>query len=116
LVANRFGNSQTAAGRDEVTMEIPLVYVLRRGWQGSGAAAWCATCGAGFRMVAAFAAAALTDVHCRTIYRWAETGEIHFSVNDAGSLLVCLNSLYARESCDKPQYQTGEQRLVTLPA
>ena len=40
-------------------------------------------------------AAALFDVSTRTIYRWLETGAIHFSETATEGLLICLSSLAA---------------------
>ena len=37
-------------------------------------------------------AAALFDVSTRTIYRWLETGAIHFSETATEGLLICLSS------------------------
>lgn len=37
--------------------------------------------------------AALCNVSTRTVYRWLETGAIHFSETAEGMLLICLNSL-----------------------
>jgi hypothetical protein len=65
---------------------------------GAHSTTWCARCGAGFRMVTAFAASALADVSFRMLYRWAETEEIHFSVSVDGALFVCLDSLLERAS------------------
>ncbi|MGB7925074.1 MAG: hypothetical protein WCF57_17670 [Pyrinomonadaceae bacterium] len=63
-----------------------------------GSTRWCATCGAGFRMVTPLAATALADISFHRLYRWAETEEIHFSVTAEGSLFVCLDSLLERVS------------------
>lgn len=115
MIANIFGNSRSALRSDENTIETPQSYIFQAGQQRSQAAC-CNRCGEGFRMVTAFTAAALADVNCQTIYRWAETGEIHFSVNGEGSLLICLDSLYKREDCSSPLYQTTEQQLITLSA
>ena len=40
-------------------------------------------------------AAALYDVSTRNIYRWLETGAIHFSETVGEGLLICLSSLAA---------------------
>ena len=40
-------------------------------------------------------AAALFEVSTRTIYRWLETGAIHFSETVGEGLLICLSSLAA---------------------
>jgi hypothetical protein len=57
---------------------------------------WCAACGAGFRMVTAYEATATADISYRTLYRWAETEEIHYGVSNEGTLFVCLDSLLER--------------------
>ena len=115
MIANMFGNSRGAFRSDENTIETSQSYLLQPGQQRSRAAC-CATCGEGFRMVTSFTAAALADVNCQTIYRWAETGEIHFSVTGEGSLLICLDSLYEREDCNNARYQAPEQLMMTLSA
>ena len=113
MIARMFGKSQSAFRSDENTIETPQSYLLQAGQQ-SSLITCCATCGEGFRLVTAFTAAAVANVNCQTIYRWAETGEIHFSVTDEGSLLICLDSLYEREDCNNTRYQATEQLLVTL--
>lgn len=40
-------------------------------------------------------AAALCEVSTRTIYRWLESGTIHFSETASEGLLICLSSLAA---------------------
>ena len=40
-------------------------------------------------------AAALCEVSTRTIYRWLESGGIHFSETASEGLLICLSSLAA---------------------
>lgn len=69
---------------------------MRATGAGGSSTTWCAACGAGFRMVTALAATTLADVSFRTLYRWAETEEIHFGVTDEGALFVCLDSLLER--------------------
>ena len=78
----------------EVTLEPSRAYATsgRR----VGAVRWCPSCGHGFRMVTAVAAAAMADISFRTLYRWAETEEVHFSATDEGALLICLDSLLDR--------------------
>ena len=81
-------------GSMEVTLEPSRAYVpqMRR----DGSPQWCPSCGKGFRMVSAYVATAVADISFRTLYRWAETEEIHFSANAEGALLVCLDSLLER--------------------
>ena len=77
----------------EITLEGLPVSALR---VGGSSTPWCSTCGSGFRMVTAFAATATANISFRTLYRWAETGEIHYSVTAEGALFVCLYSLHER--------------------
>ena len=44
-------------------------------------------------MVAPEQAAVLAKVPMRVIYRWVETGSVHFREDPNGSLFVCLKSL-----------------------
>ena len=78
--------------RTEKTIEIHEVYVIR---QTSGSLpALCVECHAGDSvMVAPEQAAVITAIPVRTIYRWAETGKIHYKEAADGSLIVCLKSL-----------------------
>lgn len=57
------------------------------------AVGWCATCGMKVRMVTAEDASRIGGVTPRTIYRWAETGQLHFTESQDGMLLICLKSL-----------------------
>ena len=89
--------SRPAAERSRASLEITLDGdPLRAMGFGGSSTRWCATCGAGFRMVTAFDATATADVTFRTLYRWAETEEIHYGVTDEGTLFVCLDSLLER--------------------
>jgi predicted site-specific integrase-resolvase len=45
------------------------------------------------RMVTADEASRIAQVTPRTIYRWAETGQLHFTESQDGLLLICLKSL-----------------------
>jgi fructosamine-3-kinase len=78
----------------ELTLEPGRAYVA--GKRRAKASQWCPACGYGFRMVTALTATAMADISFRTLYRWAETEEIHFSATDQGALLVCLDSLLER--------------------
>jgi hypothetical protein len=50
-------------------------------------------CCAGVHLISAEAAALLSSVQVRTVYRWADLGKIHFAETPQGLLLVCPNSL-----------------------
>ena len=86
--------SQSMISSMEITLEPNRLYVA--GKRRAKASQWCPACGYGFRMVTAFAATAMADISFRTLYRWAETEEIHFSATEQGALLVCLDSLLER--------------------
>jgi hypothetical protein len=47
-------------------------------------------------MVTALVAASMADVSFHSLYQWAETEEIHFSMTAEGTLFVCLDSLLER--------------------
>ena len=55
---------------------------------------WCARCAAHVQWVTLEDAAALTGVSTSMIYTQTEAGESHF-VEEVGSDLICLNSLFA---------------------
>ena len=55
----------------------------------------CDKCTEPSGMITPDEAAALCEVSTRTIYRWLESGAIHFSETAAEGLLICLNSLAA---------------------
>jgi hypothetical protein len=83
--------------RTEKTVEIHEFYVVRTA---SGSLpALCPECStANSIMVAPEQAAALAHVAVRVIYRWVETGLIHYKEGRDGSLIVCLKSLPATDS------------------
>jgi len=78
--------------RTEKTVEIHEFYVVRTA---SGSLPpLCADCSTGDAlMVAPEQAAVLAKVPMRVIYRWVETGSVHFREDPNGSLFVCLKSL-----------------------
>ena len=78
----------------EKTVEIHEFYVIRTA---SGSLpALCVECSTGDAiMIPPEQAAALAHVPMRTIYRWVETGVIHYKESPNGSLIVCVKSLPA---------------------
>lgn len=78
--------------RTEKIVEIHEVYVIR---QTSGPLpALCAECLTGDAlMVAPEQAAVIAAVPVRAVYRWIETGMIHYREASDGSLIVCVRSL-----------------------
>lgn len=93
--------------RTEKTVEIHEIYVIR---QTSGSLpALCVECPAGDSvMVAPEQAAVITAVPVRTIYRWAETGKVHYKEAPDGSLIVCLKSLSDCGAADPLRKQLQE--------
>ena len=79
--------------RTTVTVELSEVLVIRK--PGGSVLAWCPGCVAETVMLRPEAAAVLTGLSTRTIYRGVEAGRVHFAETSEGSLLVCLNSLLA---------------------
>ena len=55
----------------------------------------CDRCTEPSGMITPDEAAALCEVSTRTVYRWLETGTIHFSETAEKGLLICLSSLAA---------------------
>lgn len=54
---------------------------------------FCSACGDEVRMVTIDAAATLSRLSSREIYREVEAGMLHFIETAEGSILVCFNSL-----------------------
>ena len=80
--------------RTEKTVEIHEFYVIRTA---SGSLpALCVECSTGDAiMIPPEHAAAVAHVPVRMIYRWVETGVIHYKEAPNGSLIVCVKSLPA---------------------
>ena len=83
--------------KSEKSVEIHEFYVIRTA---SGSLpALCAECSTGDAiMVAPEQAAAVAHVPVRTIYRWVETGAVHYEDGPGRSLTICLKSLPAAGS------------------
>jgi hypothetical protein len=77
--------------RIEITVEKHRVLTI--GTRKISAVGWCAPCGMKVRMVTAEDASRIAQVTPRTIYRWAETRQLHFTESQDGLLLICLKSL-----------------------
>jgi hypothetical protein len=77
--------------RIEITLEKHRVVTVRT--RRVSAVGWCDSCGMKVRMVTAEDASGIAQVTPRTIYRWAEAGQLHFTESQDGLLLICLKSL-----------------------
>ena len=53
----------------------------------------CPDCGGPSGMLTPESAAEVVGVSPRTVYRWVETGRVHFTERPDGRLFVCLTSL-----------------------
>lgn len=76
--------------RTEITVETSLL-VFRRST--NHAAVWCIECSSPVQLVTPEEAAVLASVTTRTVYRRVERGQLHFVETEAGTLLICPNSL-----------------------
>ena len=67
---------------------------------GLPAPAWCAECGRTVRLLTMDEAAHLVCQTTRTIFRWLEARQLHYSETPSGRLLVCLDSLLLAGAAD----------------
>jgi excisionase family DNA binding protein len=77
--------------RTVMRIETHELTVIRR--LGPAVQAWCAACQARVEMLTPDQAAELAQVSSRTIYRWIETGKLHFTETPKGMLYVCRKSI-----------------------
>ena len=77
--------------KTKITVERERLLVIRR--QRRQVVAWCQACSAEVDMFAVAAAAALTGLSQRAVFRLLEAESLHFTENDEGEVLICLNSL-----------------------
>jgi excisionase family DNA binding protein len=71
----------------------------------------CDRCAELSGMITPDEAAALCEVSTRTVYRWLETGAIHFSETFAEGLLICLNSLAATNTSQICRHSESDSRI-----
>jgi len=74
-----------------ITVETERLVVIRRSQTSSDG--WCGQCEAPVKLIGLEEAAAIADASQRAIFRWAESGEIHFTETADGRVLFCLNSI-----------------------
>jgi len=87
--------------RVEITVEKHRLIVLSR--RNQGRHSWCDICGAQVRMVTADAAAQISRVSTRTIYRRIENGGLHLTETAQGFSLICLQSLESNATSETPE-------------
>jgi Helix-turn-helix domain len=76
--------------RIEITVKTRQMIIRRTTNPAPG---WCMECSSAARLITPEEAAALAGVSTRTIYRWVEAGQLHFTEPAEPSPLICLNSL-----------------------
>lgn len=59
---------------------------------------WCEQCRAQVKLIDLDVAAAVAGVSQRTIFRWADAGEIHFCETEDGKAVFCLDSISRHET------------------
>lgn len=77
--------------RAEIIVELNRVVVIRK--PEGLVVQWCPVCEGQVHMITPEAAAVLSNVDTRTIYRRIDASAIHFAETSEGQVLVCLNSL-----------------------
>lgn len=90
----------TIKRRTQITVETERFLLVKR--PGNSEQSWCAQCEAQVTRVTPETAATLTHLSRRAIYRWLETGQLHFTESADGCVAVCLNSLMNLKPNDKP--------------
>ena len=93
-VAQALASSQTIpkqSRRAEITVEFNQVVVIKK--PEGLIIMWCPVCEERVNMITTEAAAILSNVDTRTIYRRIDAGALHFAETSDGLALVCLNSL-----------------------
>ncbi|HUQ34448.1 MAG TPA: hypothetical protein VM095_20165 [Pyrinomonadaceae bacterium] len=78
--------------RADITVEFSQVVVIKK--PEGLIVLWCPVCEERVNMITAEAAAVLSNVDTRTIYRRIEAGTLHFTESQEGLVLICLNSLF----------------------
>jgi hypothetical protein len=91
---------QSQSRRAEITVEFNQVVVIKK--PEGLVVMWCSVCEEQVNMVTTEAAAILSNIDTRTVYRRIEAGAIHFTETPEGLVLVCLNSLLSGLSRTTP--------------
>jgi len=79
-----------------VTIETERLLVISRSMR--SIERWCDSCAANSKFVPVDAAAAVSGVSQRTIFRWAEADAIHLIETADGKAMFCLNSIVRQET------------------
>ena len=93
----------------EITIEREFLAVVNQ--PGSSFTALCSRCRMDVLMLTAEAAALATGSSPREVYRWLESGQLHFQELPTGKIYICSLSLkpFHRDSAQPPdQISSGE--------
>jgi hypothetical protein len=71
---------------------------------------WCHTCGTASQMLTPNVAALISGIHLRTLFRWIESGTIHFVETPEGNVFLCLDSVKAK--ANNSEVQEAEREVV----
>ena len=71
---------------------------------------WCHDCGTASQMLTPNVAAILSGINLRTLFRWIESGTIHFVETPEGNVFLCLDSVQAK-ACGS-EVQEAEREVV----
>lgn len=94
----------------KITVEKERFLILRREQE---VQRWCGECGAMVRMIRPAEAAAVAAVSDRTIFRQIESRRLHFSETEAGSVLICVNSIKEQHRAGKENQTAGGVRALS---
>jgi excisionase family DNA binding protein len=95
--------------RTEIIIETERLLVISQRKQTSLNASCALCCGT---LVTVDEAAALAHTSSRTVYEWVEEGTLHWSETPDGRLLICQDSLMARDVTGKAQANKTGLRLT----
>ena len=76
--------------RTEITFEVDRLVIVGRQRR---VLHWCDSCHRHLDMMTTDQAALMAGVTSRTIFRWADSGQLHSTESPEGLLLICPNSL-----------------------
>ncbi len=85
---------------NDVTTEKRRIVIINRSYLSPQKT--CDRCPEPSGMITPDETAALWNVSTRTVYRWLETGAVHFTETAEGMLLLCLSSLAAAATNESP--------------
>jgi hypothetical protein len=74
-----------------LTVETERTFIFRT--RSNTQTGWCEQCGVEVEMTFVDEAAAVSGLNEMTIYQSIETRSLHFTEDEAGRVLICLNSL-----------------------